>query len=71
VRRLDERICSDYVEDGCPRAIPLCMFQRGLCVDGHCRGLSVLPFPIEPEADVGILEIPLAELEERASGGGP
>ena len=65
VRRLDERICSTYLEDGCPRAIPLCMFQRGLCVDGHCRGVPVLPIPLDPDADVGILEVPLEELQER------
>jgi hypothetical protein len=65
--RLDRRICGDYREDGCPYATPLCMYERGLCVDGHCRGVSVLPKPIEPTTDIGILEIPLQDLAERAS----
>jgi hypothetical protein len=58
IDRLDERICSEYQEDGCPRAIPICAFERGLCVDGQCRGISVMPIPVPPGHDLEIIEIP-------------
>jgi hypothetical protein len=66
IRRLDQRICSTYREDGCPVAMPLCLFDRGLCVDGQCRGVPVLPIPIEPTTELDVLEIPLQELQQNA-----
>ncbi len=65
VHRLDRRICSTFNEDGCPTATPACLFQRGLCIDGECRGVSILPRPLTPESDADLLEIPLQDLEDR------
>jgi hypothetical protein len=65
VHRLDRRVCSTFNEDGCATATPACLHERGLCVDGECRGVSILPKPLSAESDVHLLEIPLRELEEQ------
>jgi hypothetical protein len=68
IHRLDERICSEYLDDGCPRPVPICAFERGVCVDGHCRGISVMPIPVPPYDRLEEVEIPgdrLLELERK------
>jgi hypothetical protein len=62
IDRLNRRICGTYLEDGCPFATPGCMHERGLCVDGRCRGISVLPRPVPSLEDLGILEEPAENL---------
>jgi hypothetical protein len=65
VARLNEAICSDFLEDGCPFATPACLFERGVCVDRRCRGVPVLPSPVPPDGDLGSLDTPISELLER------
>jgi len=59
IRLLDRKICSDYNEDGCPTAIPLCLLTRPACIENRCVGVAAnitpipLPDPIPlPERDV-------------------
>ena len=45
IRRFDHKICDGFVEDGCPFATPGCQAVRGVCVEGRCAGVAVLPGP--------------------------
>lgn len=62
ISRIDRRICRSFQEDGCPFATPGCLFERGACVDGRCRGVPVLPIPAPSESDLGILDVPTESL---------
>ncbi len=62
IDRIDRRTCRSFQDDGCPFATPACMFERGACVDGRCRGVLVLPVPARPDSDLGILEVPIESL---------
>ncbi len=57
IERLDEKICDGFREDGCPFATPACQAVRGVCVEGRCAGVPLLPgprpWPILPEFPQG------------------
>ncbi len=48
IRRLDHKICSDFVEDGCPVVTPLCLLEVGACIENRCTGRLAFEPPIPP-----------------------
>ncbi len=39
IQLVGRKICSDYNEDGCPTAIPLCAQTRPACIENRCVGV--------------------------------
>lgn len=64
IHALDRRVCSTYIEDGCPFATPGCLLEVGRCVENRCVGRPVRPDP-GPLDFVPGHAVPFADIEAR------
>ena len=46
IRRLDEKICSGFSEDGCPILTGICQPRMGACIERRCVTIVDTPVPL-------------------------